>query len=746
MSEVRLVSGAGTGLRIDKDIVFRQIKCERDNPFYEEYEKEYEELLPLALSAVKPRALLGFFLFPDDLKSSVAAGSRVIYLISTVGPEVCGMISEYFKGGDYVRGMLLDAIASAALFSFEKTVFRELRAMCRREHVGISRRYEAPGHVPMEIQRVAFEALKADELLGLKISSGLMYDPVKSTCQVFTVTDDERVMRLTHGCSDCSNTDCPGRQESVTVIVKAADGDYEFSAAKGENLLTFFRDNEIFISAPCGGKGRCGKCAVRVLSGSLDISEADRTHFTQEELDDGKRLACTARIYGDCTIEPLTDGEEDISALGTTGSFLRHKADAVCDNAEGKDYGIAIDIGTTTLAISLTDLKDKHVVDTYTAINRQRSFGADVISRIEAAGNGNAEELKLLIEEDILKGIGALLEKNGIPSGNIRLAGIAGNTTMLHLLQGFPVKSLGVYPFKAHSLSLEKKSFKSIFCKTGAGKLNRELGEVVTYILPGCSAFVGADIVSGLYSLGFQDSSEICALIDLGTNGEMAVGNRKRLLVTSTAAGPAFEGGNIEYGTGSIPGAISSVTIKDGRASCDTIGGRPPAGICGTGVIETVAELLKEGLIDETGMFDEDYFDDGFPLAQKGSGEAIAFTQKDVREIQLAKSAVRAGFEVLLKRFGVRYDELSRLYLAGGFGYYLNVEKASLIGMIPQELVERTEACGNSSLNGVIRFITSENLDEAERTLSSLAEEGEEIALSTDRDFNELYMENMLFL
>ena len=177
-------------------------------------------------------------------------------------------------------------------------------------------------------------------------------------------------------------------------------------------------------------------------------------------------------------------------------------------------------------------------------------------------------------------------------------------------------------------------------------------------------------------------------LIDLGTNGEMAVGCRDRILVTSTAAGPAFEGGDIVCGTGSIPGAICSVELRDGRASVQTIGGKPASGICGTGVIDTVYELKKTGIIDETGLMEEPWFDEGFLLSEAAlsdSGREIRFYQKDVRELQLAKSAVRAGLETLLSRYGTSYDEISHIYIAGGFGHQMDVAKAAAIGLLPEE-------------------------------------------------------------
>ena len=231
-------------------------------------------------------------------------------------------------------------------------------------------------------------------------------------------------------------------------------------------------------------------------------------------------------------------------------------------------------------------------------------------------------------------------------------------------------------------------------------------------------------------------------LIDLGTNGEMAIGNRERILVTSTAAGPAFEGGNISCGMGSVPGAICQVQISGTEVSCGTIGDRPPVGLCGTGVIETACELLKAELIDETGMLDEDYFDDGFVLAKTPSGEEISFTQKDVREIQLAKAAVRAGLETLMLRYGVTYDDIDTLYLAGGFGFHLNLEKAAAIGLIPEELLDRAKAVGNSSLGGAAVWLTEPGAAERMERIIAVSEE---IPLASDKDFNQFYMDSMFF-
>ena len=798
MSEVKLIIPDKGSIIIDRDDVLRRTGCGKDNPHYEEFVREFEELLPTVRSAINPRAALGFFDYPgfSDVKRKTegskntgfgrapAKGDPVLYMICTVGAEVSEMSSAFFEEGEYVKGLLSDAMASSALFGMEKPVFKELRRICKDRHVGISKRFEAPVHVPMQIQKTAFEALNAGENLGLSITSGLMYNPVKSSCQVFAVTQNEHIMRLTHGCADCPVTGCADRMESVSIRVNTSEAVYEFCAYPGSDLLSLLQENEIYISAPCGGAGRCGKCAVYIREAKA-VKEAS-SQALKEALPSGmrKELACRYIVNESCEVSLIGSAKEDITALGSIEPRSQkavlgggmHPGSLNTSYSAGS-FAIAIDIGTTTLALSLTDPENGRVIDTHTAVNRQRRFGADVITRIEAACAGKASLLRESICRDLADGISVLLTQHRVDPERLTCAAAAGNTTMLHLLMGYPAKGLGIYPFTAHTLKLEKHSLGDVLGSAADALPLSKLKDIPFYLLPGFSVFVGADIVSGLYSLDLFNSTELCAFIDLGTNGEMAVGNRDRLLVTSTAAGPAFEGGNIEYGIGSIPGAISSVSLAKkpslpvaGAPSDDrlrvggsnkiavdiqTIGNKPPAGICGTGVIEAVAELLRVGLIDETGMLDEEYFEDGFPLALMHSDVPekevpIILTQKDIREIQLAKSAIRAGFEILLKRFGTDYNGISRLFIAGGFGYYLDVKKAAAIGMIPRQLIGKAEAVGNSSLNGVIRFLTALYKESSSgqttiRRLKELAESGEEIPLSSDPDFGSLYMQYMMF-
>ena len=330
---------------------------------------------------------------------------------------------------------------------------------------------------------------------------------------------------------------------------------------------------------------------------------------------------------------------------------------------------------------------------------------------MEASNRGQGEQLRQCILEDLR----TLLTQLSVPEDTPLI--IAGNTTMEHLLQGYSCETLGVAPYTPVDISLHQEGNKTI--------------------LPGISTFVGADIVSGVIACGMDQTDAVNLLVDLGTNGEMVLGSRQKMIATSTAAGPAFEGGNISCGVAGIAGAISTVDIIDGQTKIGTIGGQPPIGLCGTGVLETAYELLKEGIIDETGSPDDAFFENGFALAP-----SVTFTIKDVREIQLAKAAIRAGIEVMLAEYGIVYEDVAHVYLAGGFGQKVNIHKAVGIGLLPEELSDKVLAVGNSSLAGAVLYAKNPTLGERFR---AVAETTGEIALAENRLFNDLYVEHMFF-
>lgn len=474
-------------------------------------------------------------------------------------------------------------------------------------------------------------------------------------------------------------------------------------------VLELLQKEGIFLPAACGGRGTCGKCKVRFLSGAPEPVEEEKKKFSLEELSEGMRLACRCCPSGKFEIE-FEHSEEAIEAESLNVAAQNVLGPA--DRADGGDMRVAVDIGTTTIAAALLDGRTGDVVDTRTCINHQRTYGADVISRIQASNDGKKEELQQLVQKDIRELITDMGE-----DADVVPTVIAGNTTMEHLLLGLSCETLGVAPFTPVDISLHQ--------------------EKNQLILPGITTYVGADIVAGIVATGMDQSDEVCMLVDLGTNGEMAIGSRERILVASTAAGPAFEGVNISCGVAGIPGAISHVTITDGKVQYETIGGKQPVGLCGTGVLEVMYELLKEEIVDETGLMDDDYVDDGFPVA-----DGIVFTDRDIREVQLAKSAIRAGMETLIKEFGVSYDGISRLYIAGGFGQKINLEKATGIGILPRDLIDRTAAVGNSSLKGAVMAALDTAVQERFVQAVSISQE---VCLSGSTTFNDLYVQYMFF-
>ena len=534
----------------------------------------------------------------------------------------------------------------------------------------------------------------------------------------------------------------------MKVGIRSGDGTKDIVCRAQESILAAYQRQIGGASAVCGGRGTCGKCKIRVLEGELPVTDSDKNCFRERELEEGYRLSCRAFPKTDCMIEVCFADETEFEALNTfaemTGSetaVIASGGSAAAEAAQNiRRAGIAIDIGTTTLAAQMIDLSDGSTLASASCMNHQRAFGADVISRIEASAAGKGQKLQKLIRKDLQKLILLLLKQARFPAAQVEKIIISGNTTMGHLLMGYSCETLGVYPFTPVNIGTIQGSFAELIGKEHMGM---EAPDCMVWLLPGISAYVGGDIVSGLYAQRFEQQEKICLLVDLGTNGEMAIGNKDRIMVTSAAAGPAFEGGSISCGTGSIPGAITHVKIgEDKRAHVETIQGKMPVGICGTGVIEIAAELLKAGLMEASGLLHEDYFEEGYPVVITPEGEEIWFTQKDVREVQLAKSAVRAGVETLIRRYGVSCDEINYVYLAGGMGFSLDREAAVTIGLLPESLKEKIAAAGNSSLAGAVRALRDPFWM---RTLEKLTTVSKETHLANDPDFHEFYLTHMMF-
>ncbi|MCI6468275.1 MULTISPECIES: ASKHA domain-containing protein [Faecalicatena] len=727
-------------IKICKENVLKLIDCHKDSPIYEEVTEEYEEMLPAVYEKMEPVALLAFESVEEfQIEGAGNESKEALFCITSIGGRISQWITELFTAGDYLGGMLADAMADDYLFQVDHLLSEVVIRLCREKKRGVMRRLEAPQDISMEVQKKALEVTDGENLAGIRIKESYMYDPVKTTCQVYLLDDQIERFHIKHDCSQCPNLSCKLR-DIPEVTVKAAGvqgGIIEITGRKDQTLMEMLTEHGIFLSAVCAGRGTCGKCRIQVLEGEIEPSKEDKRFFSTSEISQGFRLACRAYAKGDVVITLDCAQEKEFAVLTDFGG--RSKDSAVPDTKSiekgNHTYGIAVDIGTTTIAMQLIYLADAQVVETFTAMNRQRAYGADVISRIDASNNGKREALKESIQKDLMTGISKLTAHGKL---GIERMIIGANTTMVHLLMGYSCETLGVFPFTPVNLEIIKTTVKELL-GTYAQDLEEDF-EVCIY--PGISTYVGGDITAGLYALDFEKREKPSVLIDLGTNGEMAVGNQDRIYVTSTAAGPAFEGGNITCGTGSIPGAVCKAVIEEGKAELKTILDQPVSGICGTGVVEIAYELLKEELMDETGLLEEDYFEDGYRLAMDASGREIGFYQKDIRELQLAKSAVRSGLETLILRYGITYEDIGAVYIAGGFGHQLDIRKAVGIGLLPKECEGKIQAVGNSCLKGAVAGLMNEDAEEAIESIRSVSQE---IRLSNDKDFNEFYMDYMFF-
>lgn len=395
---------------------------------------------------------------------------------------------------------------------------------------------------------------------------------------------------------------------------------------------------------------------------------------------------------------------------------------------------ICIDIGTTTIAISavdsITGLRIEEVL-----LNEQRFFGVDVISRIKASIEGSGEMLQSLIQKNLIKGLDSVLRKFGGTRQEVESIVVAANTTMVHLLLGLSCEGLAAYPFENVTLDAITLPANEV--------LQTEGFSCPLTILPGISAFVGGDIVSGIYALDLDQGDKLSFFLDLGTNGEMALGNQEKIVTSSTAAGPAFEGGNIKYGIAAIKGAIYEVEIKNGQTNFRTLQYGRPLGLCGSGIIELTSELLGHGLMDETGLLCEPYFEEGFSVTKAAEGvENIRFFQKDIREVQMAKAAIRAGITLLCKEYGCSEDAIERVYLGGSFGSAANIKKAVNIGLLPASFEHKITLAGNTSLLGALKYARDDN---AGQRLADITEKSAALYLSNAADFEHEFISRINF-
>lgn len=488
---------------------------------------------------------------------------------------------------------------------------------------------------------------------------------------------------------------------SDTVTIRLLPLEASFAAERGSSLRLSLA--AYGFEFPCGGARGCGGCGVRVLTGTPAVTAWDRDALTREELADGWRLACRMRAETDLLLDV---GHAKAPILSD---------DSLIVGGKRRGLGIAVDLGSTTIAAQLIDRSNGETLGVRTGLNPQVSHGADIMSRVRFALDNRD------LTDVIRRFLGAMI--GDLAAGReIAEIVLVGNTVMHHLFCDLDIAPLSHVPFTSPTLGEQRFN---------AADLGWPLSDVTQIRFLRClGGFVGSDILAGIGAVDLCRDGDLRVLIDLGTNGEIALGNRDRVLVASTAAGTAFEAGCIHDGMRAANGAIAHVMAgKNGQLDCQVIGGGSPQGICGSGLVDAVATGLSLGRILPSGRIA-----DGsrmFPVA----GE-IALRQADVRELQLAKGAIAAGLRILLKHWGASMADIQTLYLAGAFGNYLEVDSARRIGLIecPSHVVT---IAGNTALRGAKQILAG-NTQLAQTNVRH-------VMLAADAEFEDYFVSCMGF-
>jgi len=590
------------------------------------------------------------------------------------------------------------------------------------------------------------------------------------------------------------------------IFIKQLGKDFEYVPKK--NLLQLLLENDIFVDNPCNGNGSCGKCKVRVLEGNLPpLSPTERKLLKEDEINADIRLSCLVVPKEDITIlqkerkhkilttgyvpefefnptiskkifeikmptlekqSPFEDslcealGSKKVnwkllrdyeSSYGTvTGVFNDSELIALeaGDTTEFL-YGVAIDIGTTTVVAALIDMNNGEELATASRINPQKKFGLDVLTRITYElehPEGSKEELQKTIVEAINEMVEELCSEGKVKKENIYEISIAANCTMMHFLLGVDATSIGKSPYapiftKAKNISASDLGIKAAKCAR-------------VYCLPSVSSYIGADIVAGAYVCELHKAEEKILFIDIGTNGEIVLSKGGRLLSCSCAAGPALEGMNISSGMRAAEGAVEGVEITENGIDLKVIGEEDPIGICGSGILAVVKELLRTGIVKNNGAFikkeqleESDY---RYKMIQlngnkrefilKGTPEQLLITQGDVRQVQLAKGALLSGFYALLKQAKIDMGELDKVMIAGQFGAHLPADSLVGTGILPEEVKNKLVYVGNSSKTGAYMALMSVKV---KKEIEELAGEMEYMELGASEGYEKLFSQCLLF-
>jgi uncharacterized 2Fe-2S/4Fe-4S cluster protein (DUF4445 family) len=596
---------------------------------------------------------------------------------------------------------------------------------------------------------------------------------------------------------------------SYTVTVRTKEQVEEIKCADNENLLKVLLQNDYDINAYCGGVGICGKCKLKLKGNINSPTKAEQEFLDIKEINEGYRLSCMYKIKSD--FEVIYDQKQDITVM-TDGTLteLDKDLDLIKHNIKFEDvninnqkdylkrifnktntdnieydgiiklaninkrklfsvfthnkniiditkdtkkdyYGLAVDIGTTTIVIYLINLSTGEEIGVNSFYNPQKKFGADVISRINYTNNNEngIKKMQDAVIDALNQGIDELIEQTNLNNDDIYKMTIVGNTIMLHLLAGIDALSIAKSPYIPTFTD-------EIKLKTNDVNLNINKKGLI-FILPAISGYVGADITGDMLTINIDKLKGNNLMIDIGTNGEIVLNKKDKIVSCSAAAGPAFEGANITFGSAGVSGAISKFEIKNEKFNFKTINNQPPIGICGSGLLDMIAEFFKHGFIESSGKItdQEDFtawkknyvgkYKDQNAIRitkNKSTDQTIYLTQKDIREVQLAKGAIAAGIEILLQETNLKAENLDRVFIAGGFGNYINPDNACFIKMIPECLKDKIIQIGNGAGTGAKIYLLNQK---AKKRALAIKEKVKYIELSVNKEFKTEYINSMNF-
>ena len=539
--------------------------------------------------------------------------------------------------------------------------------------------------------------------------------------------------------------------------------------ADGTNLLTAMQQTGVSIAAPCNGSGTCGKCRVKIpVKQRSNFTEALHEWLTPAERAEGWALACQSTVHGDLQVEPGQLAENEVKILSEgrsvaveldpwiTKTFDASVAQTTVKTGETvmvvekgdttqARFGVAVDIGTTTLVVALIDLRDGREIAVASSLNPQTRHAQDVLSRIKL---GSQPEGLQLLHRELIAELNRLISEASVDANvsvrHIYEAVFSGNTTMLHLATGINPASLGKYPYTPALQSDGHVRAVDI------GLAIAKHGQV--YLPPIMSAYVGADITSGILAAKLVEQRGVTLFVDIGTNGEMVLAVNGQLTATSTAAGPAFEGMNIACGMRASRGAIELVSLAGDSVEIKTIANAAPVGLCGSGLLDIVGELVAYGGVDKNGRFQTNgalphrpWKNQFRSLGGKSIfhiAGSVYLSQKDVRQVQLAKAAIRAGIDLMLRANGLTAAQVDQVLIAGSFGFHLRTASLIHLGLLPREFHDRVEFVGNTSKAGARAFLLNRHLRDE---LKQLVPQVRVLELANDPSFEKTFIQALAF-